>query len=30
MVMAEIKAAGVDRLGMVTIPPEEEGKAAAR
>jgi biopolymer transport protein TolR len=30
MVMAEIKAAGVDRLGMVTIPPEEEGKASAR
>jgi biopolymer transport protein TolR len=30
MVMAEIKAAGVDRLGMVTIPPEEEEKASAR
>lgn len=30
LVMAEIKAAGVDRLGMVTIPPEEEGKPSAR
>ena len=30
MVMAEIKAAGVDRLGMVTIPPEEDGKPSAR
>ncbi len=31
LVMAEIKAAGVDRLGMVTLPPDEEkSKPAAR